>query len=165
LVVESKGGSSGQADKLTEIFFQIRTLYSQFPDTMPCLSELMRRGYRLAILTNYPLGDAETAFRYVGLDPAWFDAIVNAYPDRKPSPLVYRRILDALHIAAGECLFVDDEPDNVRSATAVGMHAVLSMDQPTAGHPLRYRLGESTGYRTCTERTGCTTMTDSRVLH
>lgn len=135
-VVESKGGRRGQAVSLTQIFFQIHTLYSQFSDTTPCLTELRRRGYILAVLTNHPLGNVDTAFRHVGLEPAWFKAIVNAYPDRKPSPFAYWRILDALGVAAEQCLFVDDDVDNVRGAIAVAMQAILiDRKGPCKMHP------------------------------
>lgn len=42
----------------------------------------------------------------------------------KPQPEAYTVALDALGLAAGRVLFVDDQPQNVAGAEAVGMHAV-----------------------------------------
>ena len=42
----------------------------------------------------------------------------------KPDPRMYAAILEKLSAEPGECLFVDDRPDNLRGATAAGMKAV-----------------------------------------
>jgi putative hydrolase of the HAD superfamily len=77
------------------------------------------------VLTDHPFGDLAGAFTHAGVDPSWFDVIMSSLPTGKPSPSAYRRVLAALRVRAEECLFVDDEPENVRGAIAVGMQAVL----------------------------------------
>lgn len=42
----------------------------------------------------------------------------------KPDPRMYAAILEKLNAEPGECLFVDDRPDNLRGATVAGMKAV-----------------------------------------
>lgn len=44
---------------------------------------------------------------------------------QKPDPRAYARALEALGVAASACLFVDDSPDNVDGARAVGIDSVL----------------------------------------
>lgn len=118
-------GSGAQLEQLVYLSSQSQQNFSQFPDTMPCLRGLMRRRYRLAVLTNHPFADLESTLRQANIDPAWFDVIINAFPNIKPSPIAYRRIVEALRIAPAECLFVDDDVRNVRGAIAIGMRAAL----------------------------------------
>lgn len=56
-----------------------------------------------------------------------FDAIINSSDIgcAKPAPQIYETALQAAGVSPGEALFVDDRPENVAAATAIGM----------AGHP------------------------------
>jgi putative hydrolase of the HAD superfamily len=49
----------------------------------------------------------------------------------KPDPRIYRLALDGLAVVPGEAVFVDDMPENIAGADAVGMHGVrfLTPDQ------------------------------------
>ncbi len=46
----------------------------------------------------------------------------------KPQPEIYELACKRLHVAAGECVFVDDLRENVAGAEAVGMTGVLHRD-------------------------------------
>jgi FMN phosphatase YigB (HAD superfamily) len=109
--------------RLTALSRGFATVFSAFSDTQMCLRGLLRQGLRLAILTNHPLA-TESALRAAGVDPAWFSAIVSAHPDTKPAPAAYHKALRALELPAWQCLFVDDEAENVRGARDIGMPAV-----------------------------------------
>jgi HAD superfamily hydrolase (TIGR01509 family) len=111
------------AARLTALSREFPSVFSAYSDTLACLRGLLQRGLRLAILTNHPLA-TEPALRTAGVDPAWFSAIVSAHPDNKPAPAAYRKVLRELALPAQECLFVDDEAENVLGALAVGMPAV-----------------------------------------
>ncbi|MEW6566914.1 MAG: HAD family phosphatase [Chloroflexota bacterium] len=52
----------------------------------------------------------------------------------KPDPRIYRLGLDRLGVAPGEALFIDDFPENVTGAVAVGLHGIRfeSTDQVLA---------------------------------
>ncbi len=43
----------------------------------------------------------------------------------KPHPAIYRILMEKYSLTPGECLFVDDNKDNVQGALDVGMNAVL----------------------------------------
>lgn len=43
---------------------------------------------------------------------------------RKPEPLIYRKVLVAIHLRPEETIFIDDNPLFVRGAKKVGMHAL-----------------------------------------
>lgn len=55
-----------------------------------------------------------------------FGTVVNSSVVKavKPDPAIYRAASEAIGVAVGDCLFVDDRPENVAGALAVGMPAV-----------------------------------------
>ena len=42
---------------------------------------------------------------------------------RKPDPLIYRHVLEALDTPAEQCFFIDDRSENIDSAREAGIHA------------------------------------------
>lgn len=69
-----------------------------------------------------------------------FDEMVISYREGcvKPEPAIYRRALAKLAVEPAEAFFMDDRPENVAGALAVGMDAVLF----TGAVPLRAALAE-----------------------
>ena len=86
--------------------------------------DLRRAGLRTGILSNLPrtLGErlrAEPGF----LDH--FDQVTFSYELGviKPEAPIYRHAIEGLGVAPAEALFLDDRPENVLGARAVGIHA------------------------------------------
>ncbi|GAB4190425.1 MAG: HAD family phosphatase [Roseiflexaceae bacterium] len=103
------------------------TTFESFPDALPCLEALRAQGLRLAVLTDFELPSIDLTLRNAGIDPSWFDVLINSsmLGVQKPNPKAYQTVLGALGLPAGECLFIDDKAANVRGALAVGMHGVV----------------------------------------
>ena len=83
-------------------------------------------GYRTAILSNLPRPLGEELRATPGfLDP--FDHVTFSYELRKvkPQPEIYLDAIRGLGIEPSEALFLDDRPDNVEGAHAVGLRALL----------------------------------------
>lgn len=55
-----------------------------------------------------------------------FDAVIDAtYTGLlKPDPRAYAFVTEALDLPAGACVFVDDQPKNIRGGEAAGMQCV-----------------------------------------
>ncbi len=72
-----------------------------------------------------------------------FDLVVNSarVGVRKPDPAIYHLTLDRLGVAPHEAVFVDDMPDNVAAAAALGIHAIHFQDQGQAVAAIRSVLG------------------------
>ncbi|MER5215803.1 HAD-IA family hydrolase [Streptomyces sp. NPDC002838] len=64
----------------------------------------------------------------------FFDAVVLSELEgvRKPSPLIYRRALEALDLSGPECVFVDDHARNLPPAEALGIRTVHHTTDPAA---------------------------------
>jgi putative hydrolase of the HAD superfamily len=115
------------------------------PEAEALVGDARAAGLKIGILTN------ETELMQ---GRAWIDRVdvfrsVDALVDAsvtgvmKPDPAAYALALDALDLAPGRVLFVDDQPKNVAGAEAVGIAAVRfdPTDVPASFAAVRRRLG------------------------
>lgn len=94
------------------------------PGTPEILAELKARGVPVYAITNFSADKftlSQKRFDFLN----GFDGIVVSGIEKviKPDPKIYRILLDRYGLDAADCLFIDDNPDNVESARAVGMTA------------------------------------------
>jgi putative hydrolase of the HAD superfamily len=59
----------------------------------------------------------------------------------KPDPRIYRMALEGLGVLPGEAVFVDDMPENITGAEAVGMHGIRFLTPDQAISEVRDLLG------------------------
>jgi HAD superfamily hydrolase (TIGR01509 family) len=91
-----------------------------FPEVIEVLDELRSRRMRMAVVSDaWPrLPDLHAG---VGLSGYFeFYAISAVLGCTKPHPRMYGHASDALGLAPGQCLFVDDDPRLVEAAIALG---------------------------------------------
>jgi putative hydrolase of the HAD superfamily len=89
-------------------------------------SALKQRGLLTAILSN--MGDSVLESVEQNFD--WihrFDVLVWSFQLRlaKPDPAIYRYVLAKLGTLPEETLFLDDKPENIQAARALGMKTIL----------------------------------------
>ena len=93
-----------------------------YPDALPCLRELRRRGLRIGLAANQPAG-MEQVCSGLGLD---FVASSERWGVEKPSPRFFEKIVEEAGAPPGEIAYVGDRLDNdVLPALAAGMFAVF----------------------------------------
>ncbi|MCD8146375.1 MAG: HAD family phosphatase [Clostridiales bacterium] len=113
-------------------------MHNPIPGALDFLRDCKAAGYGLYLLSNA----SDLFFTYF---PAFcplefFDGAVISCREKilKPDPEIYRRLLERYHLEAVTCYFVDDRPDNVAAAQALGMSGhVFRMDYPA----IRRELG------------------------
>lgn len=105
------------------------TFLDPYPHVLPTLIELVRRGYRLAIITDSPRLQAWT--RLAGMRLAhFFDAVISAEDAgaAKPSALPFAVAAKALRLEPHEIAVVGDSIDrDVVGAKGAGMVAILAL--------------------------------------
>jgi putative hydrolase of the HAD superfamily len=99
-----------------------------YPHVRKTLTELVRSGIRLAIVSDAPRLSAWMRLVSFGIEP-YFDVVVS-YDDtgfRKPNAAPFRRALDKLNVTPAEAIMVGDwaERDMV-GAKAIGMKGVFA---------------------------------------
>lgn len=103
------------------------------------LASLRDAGYELHALTNWSTQTFPIAReRYDFLD--WFETIVVSGEERviKPDPGIYEILLERIGRQASDCIFIDDAPHNVATATELGFTAI-EFENPDQ---LRVELGK-----------------------
>lgn len=103
------------------------------------LHELRRRGLKIGVLSN-TLPSIERTLQALGLsdlvDVALATCLLGVH---KPEAAAFEQAAEALGVAPGEVLFVDDRLENVEGARSVGMQAALidlKGEHPAAIHDL-----------------------------
>jgi putative hydrolase of the HAD superfamily len=87
--------------------------------------QLRETGFRIALLSNMPftVRDAVLGCEWLPeFDQRTFSCELRI---SKPAPEIYEHCLRGLGVAAVDALFLDDRPDNVQGAEAVGLHGIL----------------------------------------
>jgi 2-haloacid dehalogenase len=107
------------------------TLGSPIDGSVAILGELRAAGRPLYGLTNwshetFPLARARFPF----FD--WFDGIVVSGEEKliKPDPRLYVRLLERYRVDPARAVFIDDSPNNVEAAAALGIHAIHFRSPP-----------------------------------
>ncbi|WP_458243914.1 HAD family hydrolase [Streptomyces sp. MAI_2237] len=117
-----------------------------FPDVIPTLEELGRRGVRMAVVSDAWAGLPELHAE-LGIDDYFEAYAVSAVLGcRKPDPRMYRHASDALGLRPEECVFVDDDPALVVAAIELGYtgRALLREGAPPGGRPHVASIGSLT---------------------
>jgi len=107
------------------------------------IKNLRRAGLRTSILSNLPAPLGENLRATAGF-LEHFDQVTFSYELGviKPEPEIYHYAVQGLGIAPEEALFLDDRPENVAGARAIGMHAEIftTWEEFLEQHRLRYPL-------------------------
>ncbi len=124
-VTRKLGRPPAEAKQIRDEFFAGDILDRDLLDFI----RLLRPRYKTGLITNaWP--DAREYIHKNKLDD-FFDALIISAEVgvMKPDPQIYRIGLEKLMVQAGESVFVDDMPENVEAARAIGMHGILCRDK------------------------------------
>jgi putative hydrolase of the HAD superfamily len=92
--------------------------------TVTLLEDLAAAGYRLALLSNAPAEFAEVMVKQPVarfFEHLAFSCFLGSV---KPEPECYRSVLAMLGARPADAIFIDDRPENVAGAAAVGIHGM-----------------------------------------
>ncbi len=106
-----------------------------YPHVRVTLIELMKRGIRLAVVSDAPRKEAWLRLCYLQLHHM-FD-FVSKFEDvgeRKPSPVPFQRALEFFDVAPSEAIMVGDWPErDITGASKIGMRTVFARYGNTFG--------------------------------
>ncbi|MBO7352892.1 MAG: HAD family phosphatase [Lachnospiraceae bacterium] len=130
-------------DAIRLFFADRRRLVMEYDYSAGWLSELKSRGYKVYLLSNYSQDHYEyisTHFKFFGLE----DGRVISWQEKvlKPDARIYNILLDRYGLEASECVFLDDTPENIDGAAAVGMKGIVFKDYAQGRAELEALLGQ-----------------------
>jgi putative hydrolase of the HAD superfamily len=123
-------GMGGEGDQIRTIAEEITQGWEHsenfelYEDTLPALAELRKHGLRIGLVSNTGR-DLDHFIRHFALDvDAWISS--GTHGKVKPSPTIFRVVLETLEVEAAEAVMVGDSiADDVEGAEALGMRAFL----------------------------------------
>jgi putative hydrolase of the HAD superfamily len=141
IVAAAGGGVDDQT--IPELLREDGESWSLINREMVAWSRTLRAaGYKTAILSNIPRDIIE---HIQGRHPWIMEFSVRTYSCRlgiiKPEPGIYSRCLEVLAVAPERALFLDDTPENVSAALALGMRAHLFRSLKQEAPVLRRKFG------------------------
>ena len=88
------------------------------------LRQLRDDGHAVALLSNEG-ADLATKLQKLGIADLFDPTVISAHIGvMKPAPEAYQAVLDRLQRRADEVIFIDDRPENIAGARALGIHGV-----------------------------------------
>ncbi len=118
-----------------ERFWQDLTeIVHPFPRSKEWLRSLKERGYNIYLLTNYPEEmfalHSKTQFDFL----EYVDGMIVSSHVKltKPDRRIYECLLKKYSLNPGECVFLDDRPDNIKAAELLGLQTILVTGQSEA---------------------------------
>ena len=101
-------------------------LTGEMPGMREMLTELKDTGYEIYGLTNWSMETFPEARRHFSILQMIDRYVVSAAEGYvKPDPQLFQVLLDRYHLQADDCIFVDDNPDNVAAACQMGMKGIV----------------------------------------
>lgn len=116
-----------QLKEQIELFWQRpEGFVEEFSYATPMIQKLHEKGYKVYLLSNYPLGMYHVhwpSFTFYDKVDGYVVSAVERM--KKPNKDIYELLCQRYHLRPEECLFVDDRQVNVDAAISIGMEAVL----------------------------------------
>ena len=113
-------------------------LTDEVPGMRDVITELKSRNYEVYGLTNWSMETFPEAREHFGILQMIERYVVSGAEGMvKPDPRLFRVLLDRYSLKAEECIFIDDNPDNVAAAKALGMDGI----EFAGADDLRIQLG------------------------
>ncbi|MBO6108022.1 MAG: HAD family phosphatase [Eubacterium sp.] len=104
----------------------IADIVSEYDYSAPLIKKLKDRGYRVYLLSNYPdkLADMHwSQFSFLDMTDGY---IISAKVKlAKPDPAIFHLLMDKYDLDIKECLFIDDNKDNIEAANRLGLANIL----------------------------------------
>lgn len=129
---------------------EIRLVWDNFPESISCypysvswVREFKKKGYKTYILSNYAKRGFEMTKEKLPFVED-MDGVLFSYQVKlvKPEPEIYQALFDKFQLKPEECVFMDDNENNVIAARKAGMQAICFRDKEQAEQELE-KLGVS----------------------
>jgi epoxide hydrolase-like predicted phosphatase len=94
-------------------------------ETLVAYIRSLRPRFQTALLSNYFPGLRRELEHRLHIADAFDEVVISSEIGLlKPDPRIYQMVIDRLDVQPGQAVFIDDFPDNIAGAQAVGLHAI-----------------------------------------
>ncbi|MBE5883717.1 MAG: HAD family phosphatase [Lachnospiraceae bacterium] len=116
----------GIEKEIQRTFDNIHGMVTPRSYAIPWLKELKGKGYRVLYLSNFSRKAEVECSDCLSFIP-YMDGGILSYKEQlvKPDPAIYRLLLERYGLVAEDSVFIDDTPENVEAARAMGIHGIV----------------------------------------
>ena len=116
-------------DNIKEILIGLYKSVLPFNYSKNMIKSLKEKGYNIYLLSNFgevPFNLAKERFDFM----EYVDGGIISYEVKmiKPEPLIYKAILEKYNLVASECVFLDDNANNIKEAKSQAFNTVHFTD-------------------------------------
>ena len=123
----------GYEDQIRLTFDSVGECMEREEYAVPWIRDLKKRGYRVLYLSNYSPHTMEANIDVLNFVPFMDGGIFSCDVKRiKPDPEIFRILIRKYSLDPENCIFIDDNKDNVDTALSLGMHAIHFIDYDSA---------------------------------
>ena len=121
----ASGDCPKYAKEIREAIYGADASMSRHDYAIPWIQELKSLGYQVLYLSNYNFFTMDLKREVLDFIPYTDGGVFSCKVKLiKPDPAIYRYICKEYHLKPEECLFIDDNEDNVQAARACGLHSI-----------------------------------------
>ena len=107
-------------------------LTGEVPGMREVINDIKGKGYEIYGLTNWSMESFPAAREHFGILQMIDRYVVSGAEGLvKPDHRLFQVLLDRYSLKAEECIFIDDNPDNVAAARDMGMEGIVFTDADT----------------------------------
>ena len=113
-------------NEIESFWEHIEDIVAEFDFAKPLIMSMKEKGYKVFLLSNYPAQLAELHWPKLSFLPEMDGYIISAKVGIiKPDEKIYRMLMDRYRLHAEECVFIDDNPNNIEAANKLGITGIL----------------------------------------
>ena len=114
------------ASEIDKFWDHLEDIVREYDYAPGLIREIKQMGYKVYILSNYPIEIAEMHWPKFRFLPLTDGHIISAYEKlTKPDTAIYRLLESRFGLDLTECLFIDDRQINIDGAASLGMETLL----------------------------------------
>ncbi len=133
--------------EIDEAFGRVGECVARRDWVIPLVDSIKEQGYQVLFLSNmseHVMNSNPEAFDFVShMDGGVFSCHVKLI---KPDPEIFRTLFEKYGLEAEECLFIDDQPDNIAASRKLGMKAIRYEDPDQLKVALGQALAKDKGH-------------------
>ena len=121
------------ADEIRLTFDNVGDCIKYCDYAIPWIKELRSRGFKIYYLSNYATHTMDANRQALDFLPYMDGGIFSCYERIiKPDPEIFKLMMKRFSLRPEECVFLDDNPNNVKAAREQGINAVQFADYDQA---------------------------------
>ena len=113
------------SEEITKFWDNIEAIVTEYDYAKPLIMSMKEKGYKVFLFSNYPDKLSQMHWSKFSFLPEMDGYLISAKAHlMKPDPAFYRMLMDRYRLKSEECVFIDDNENNIAAAEKIGWRAI-----------------------------------------